>query len=80
MKMTPPANIQSLVLQILPDFFGSTVSNASLFFGEATAPCQFAGNAHWAEPSPLFALRVRATPLKCKNEYLMLALWEKTAV
>ena len=41
---------------------------------------QFAGNAHWAEPSPVFALRARPTPLKCKNEYLLLALREETAV
>ena len=38
----------------------------------------FAGNGHWAEPSPLFALRARPTPLKCKNEYLVLALGEET--
>ena len=41
---------------------------------------QFAGNANWAEPSPLFAHRARPTPLKCKNEYLVLALGEETAV
>ena len=28
---------------------------------------QFAGNAHWAESSPLFAYGSRPTPLKCKN-------------
>ena len=28
---------------------------------------QFAGNTHWAEPSPLFPYRARPTPLKCKN-------------
>ena len=34
---------------------------------------QFAWNAHWAEPSPpLFGHRARPTPLKCKNEYLVL--------
>ena len=38
---------------------------------------QFAGNAHWAESSPLFAHRARHTPLKCKNEYLVLALRRK---
>ena len=37
---------------------------------------QFDGNAHWAEPSSLFAHRARPTPLKCKNEYLMLPLGE----
>ena len=41
---------------------------------------QFAGNAHSAEPSPLFAHEARPTPLKCKNEYPMLALGEETAV
>ena len=40
----------------------------------------FAGSAHWAEPSPVFAHRARATPLKCKNEYLVLPLWVETAV
>ena len=35
---------------------------------------EFAGNAHWAEPSPLFAHRARPIPLKRKNEYLVLAL------
>ena len=28
------------------------------------------------EPSPLFAHRARPTPLKCKNEYLVLPLVE----
>ena len=37
----------------------------------------FAGNAHWAEPSPLFAHRARSTPLKCRNEYLVLAIGEE---
>ena len=32
------------------------------------------------EPSPLFAHRARPTPFKCKNEYLVLALEEETAV
>ena len=45
---------------------------------------QFAGNTHWAEPSPLFAHRARPTPLKCKlkckNEYLVLVLKKETAV
>ena len=41
---------------------------------------QLAGNAHWAKPSPLFAHRACPTPLKCKNEYLVLPLGEKTAV
>ena len=41
---------------------------------------QFARNADWAEPSPMFAHRVRPTPLKYKNEYLVLALREDTAV
>ena len=41
---------------------------------------KFVGNAHWAEPSPLVAIRARPTPLKCKNEYLVLALEEETAV
>ena len=41
---------------------------------------QFAVNAHWAEPSQLFAHRARPTPLKCKNEYPVLALGEETAV
>ena len=41
---------------------------------------QFAGNAHWAEPSPLFAHRARPTSLKSKNEYLVLPLGEETAV
>ena len=41
---------------------------------------QFAGNAHLAEPSPLFAHKARRTPLKCKNVYLVLALGEETAV
>ena len=35
---------------------------------------------HWAEPSPLFAHRARLTPLKCENEYMVLALVEETAV
>ena len=37
-----------------------------------------ANNAHWAEPSPLFDNRARPTPLKCKNEYLVLELGEET--
>ena len=41
---------------------------------------QLAGNAHWAEPSPLFAHRARPTPLKCKNEYPVIPLGEETAV
>ena len=41
---------------------------------------QFAGNARWFEPSPLFAHRARPTPLKCKNEYPVLPLGKKTAV
>ena len=41
---------------------------------------QLAGNAHWAEPSPLFAHRARPTPLKCENEYPVLPLGEETAV
>ena len=41
---------------------------------------QFAGNAHWATPSPLFALMARLTPLKSESEYLVLALGEATAV
>ena len=39
-----------------------------------------AGNAQWAEPSPLFANRARPAPLKCENEYLVLPLGEETAV
>ena len=39
---------------------------------------QIAGNAHWAESSSLFAHRAHPNPLNCKNEYLMLALWEET--
>ena len=41
---------------------------------------QFAGNAHWAEPSPLYAHRAHPTPLKFKNEYPVLPLGEETAV
>ena len=41
---------------------------------------QFAGSAHWAEPSPQFAYRRHSTSLNCKNEYLVLALGEKTTV
>ena len=41
---------------------------------------QFAGNAHWAEPSPLFAYRARPTLPKRKNEYWVLELGEETAV
>ena len=41
---------------------------------------QFSGIAHWAEHSPLFAHRARPTPLKCINEYLVIALGEGTAV
>ena len=43
---------------------------------------QFAENAHWAEPSPLFAHRARPTPLNCINDYLVyvvLAQVEETA-
>ena len=40
---------------------------------------QFAGNAHWAEPSPLFGYRARPSLLNCENEYLVLALVEGTA-
>ena len=35
---------------------------------------------YWAEPSPLLAHRARPTPFNCKNEYLVLALGEETAV
>ena len=38
---------------------------------------QFAGNAHRAEPSPLFAQRARPSPLNCKNDYLVLVLGKK---
>ena len=38
-----------------------------------------AGNAHWAEASPLFAHRARPSPLSCQNDYLVLALKEQTA-
>ena len=38
------------------------------------------GSVRWAEPSQLFAHRARPTPLKCKNDYMMLALGEETAV
>ena len=38
------------------------------------------GSANLAEPPPLFAHRARPSPLKCKNEYLVLALEEETAV
>ena len=41
---------------------------------------QFAGSAHWAEPSSLFAYRARPNPFNCKNEYLVLALGKETAV
>ena len=41
---------------------------------------QFAGSAPWAESSPLFAHRARPTPLKCINEYLVLALRKETVV
>ena len=40
----------------------------------------FAGNAHWADPSPVFAHWARTTPLKFNNEYLVLPLGEETAV
>ena len=40
---------------------------------------QFAGNIHWAEPSPLFAHRARPSPLNCKNEYPVLPRGEETA-
>ena len=39
---------------------------------------QFAGSAHWAEPTPLFTHRARPTPLKCENEYLVLAMGKTT--
>ena len=35
---------------------------------------QFAGSAHSAEPSPLFAHRAHPTALKCKNKYPVLPL------
>ena len=35
---------------------------------------QFAGNAHWTEPSLLFAHKARPFPFKCENEYSVLAL------
>ena len=41
---------------------------------------QFTGDAHWAEPSLLFAHRAPSTPLKFKNKYLVFALMEETAV
>ena len=41
---------------------------------------QFAGNAHWPELSLLFSQRTRPSPLNFKNEYLVLALGEETAV
>ena len=40
---------------------------------------QFAGNAHWAEPSPLFVHRARPSPLDCKYKYLVLVLGEDTS-
>ena len=39
---------------------------------------QFAGKAHWAESSPLFAHRARPNPLN--YEYLVLAIGKETAV
>ena len=65
---------------------GSKLACATWFFPQArklNRHCQvahFARNAHWAEPSPLFAERARPTPLKCTNEYLVLPLGEETAV
>ena len=63
---------------------GSKLARASWFFPQAKKligiVVQFAWNAHWAEPSPLFAHRARPTPLKCKNKYMVLALGEETAV
>ena len=53
------------------------------FGKEINRHCQvayFSGNAHYAELSLLFAHRARPTPLECKNEYLVLALMEETAV
>ena len=41
---------------------------------------QSAGNAQWAEPSPLFTRRSRTSPLNYENEYLVLALVGETAV
>ena len=40
---------------------------------------QFAGSAHWAQLSPLFAHGVRPSPLNCENEHLLLALGAKSA-
>ena len=41
---------------------------------------QFAENANWTELSPLFVHRAHPKPLKCKNEYLVLALGEETVI
>ena len=41
---------------------------------------QFAGNAEWAESSPLYAHRARPIPLTCENQYMVLTLWEEIAV
>ena len=53
--------------------FKSKVMTRFLFFCNILTTC-------WYEPSPLFAHRVRPTPLKCKNEYPVLPLGEETAV
>ena len=58
---------------------GMLKAESHIFTIASRFSAQFAGNAHWAEPSPVFAHRARPTPLKCKNEYLVLALGEETA-
>ena len=55
----------------------SSLELIGLSFGQGNQSAlltQFAGNAHWVERSPLLDHRARTTPLKCKNEYLVLAL------
>ena len=50
------------------------------FIGIARWPSSLVMLTGWAEPTPLFAHRVHPTPLKRKNQYLVLGLGEENAV
>ena len=60
--------------------FESRLGQLIFSFQKNCYVAHFAGNAQLAEPSPPFPHRARLGPLNCENEYLVLAIWEKTAV
>ena len=80
---TPPT-VSISVTQRQSVGFGAEMSRVrnSLGFGSTVFPLgkennrhckvlQFARNAHWAEPSPLFAHRAHPSPLNCRKGFFV---------